>query len=373
MANEVDIVVKTIDQTGPGAKSVQASMGNVQKASRDMGAGFDAAGEKADKGERSILGLKDTVDGVGTIMQGPGAAGIGAYIQGWADLAGGMANFVIPAIKTMSLQMIRTAATAVTSAARQVGAWIVLSAQATASAARIAAAWLIAIGPVAIVIAAIVAVTVVIVRNWDKVKAFTRAAFGAVTRFIGGAIDWVRSNWPVLLAILTGPIGLAVLAISRHRDRILGFFRGIPDRIRGFFAGVTNAITAPFRAAVEGLRNFWNSTLGGRGFTFPGFDPPGPGSIPGFSFHIPRLAHGGIRGGLVEVNERGRELIRLPQGSTVIPAGTSAAMLAGAAGGGRTVIELRSDGSRLSDLLIEILRHAIRVRGGDVQVVLGRG
>lgn len=36
------------------------------------------------------------------------------------------------------------------------------------------------------------------------------------------------------------------------------------------------------------------------------------------------------------------------------------------------VIELRSSGSRLDDLLLEILRHAIKVRGGDVQVVLGR-
>lgn len=37
-----------------------------------------------------------------------------------------------------------------------------------------------------------------------------------------------------------------------------------------------------------------------------------------------------------------------------------------------TVLELRSSGSRLDDLLLEVLRGAIRVRGGDVQLVLGR-
>jgi hypothetical protein len=37
------------------------------------------------------------------------------------------------------------------------------------------------------------------------------------------------------------------------------------------------------------------------------------------------------------------------------------------------VIELRSGGSKLDDLLVEVLRNSIRVKGGDVQAVLGRG
>lgn len=47
---------------------------------------------------------------------------------------------------------------------------------------------------------------------------------------------------------------------------------------------------------------------------------------------------------------------------------------AGAAGGGVVVLEVRSGGSRLDDLLVEILRNAVRVRGGgNVQLALGRG
>jgi phage-related minor tail protein len=37
-----------------------------------------------------------------------------------------------------------------------------------------------------------------------------------------------------------------------------------------------------------------------------------------------------------------------------------------------TVLELRSSGSRVDDLLLELLRGAVRSRGGDVQLVLGR-
>lgn len=69
-----------------------------------------------------------------------------------------------------------------------------------------------------------------------------------------------------------------------------------------------------------------------------------------------------------------RSLSALVDPSAVpIPTG-SAASSYGAVGGtsapGRTVIEIRSSGSRRDDYLVEELRHAIRVRGGDVQLVL---
>jgi hypothetical protein len=35
------------------------------------------------------------------------------------------------------------------------------------------------------------------------------------------------------------------------------------------------------------------------------------------------------------------------------------------------VVELHSGGSRLDDLLLEVVRKSIKVRGGNVQVVLG--
>ena len=44
----------------------------------------------------------------------------------------------------------------------------------------------------------------------DKVKAIWHA--------LGVVIDWVKGHWPLLLAILTGPIGLAVLWITKHWD-----------------------------------------------------------------------------------------------------------------------------------------------------------
>ncbi|WP_405559449.1 hypothetical protein OHV08_38510 [Streptomyces canus] len=33
-------------------------------------------------------------------------------------------------------------------------------------------------------------------------------------------VNWLKANWPLLVAILTGPVGIAVLAIVKHWDRI---------------------------------------------------------------------------------------------------------------------------------------------------------
>lgn len=85
-------------------------------------------------------------------------------------------------------------------------------------------------------------------------------------------------------------------------------------------------------------------------------------------------AGGGPRSRMTLVGEQGPELVDLAPGSRVRSNPDSkriAAGMAGGGGGGPTVLEIRSSGSRIDDLLLEVLRGAIRVKGGDVQLVLG--
>ncbi|MQY04132.1 phage tail protein [Actinomadura macrotermitis] len=98
------------------------------------------------------------------------------------------------------------------------------------------------------------------------------------------------------------------------------------------------------------------------------------------AFHLPANkshrghAAGGPGGGWALVGEQGAELVRLPYGASVIPAGQTASMLGGGGrGGGATVLRIESGGSRLDDLLLEVLRKSVRVRGGNVQLVIGQG
>ncbi|MGH2690626.1 MAG: hypothetical protein ACRDKW_17730, partial [Actinomycetota bacterium] len=134
----------------------------------------------------------------------------------------------------------------------------------------------------------------------------------------------------------------------------LNFLTSIPGKIKKGFSVVAGFISAPFRAAFNGIKRIWNSTIGGKGFSIPDWVP----IIGGKEFRIPRLHTGGVVPGAP-----GSETMALLQaGERVTPAGRS---------GGAVVLELRSSGNRLDDLLVEVLRRSIRVKGGNVQVVLG--
>lgn len=87
-------------------------------------------------------------------------------------------------------------------------------------------------------------------------------------------------------------------------------------------------------------------------------------------------AGGPVGGGLAGLHDQGPEIVRLPNGSTVIPhSGADRGMrdaLAGY-GGGHMTLTINAGGSALDRLLLEILRKSIRQQGGNVQLVLGAG
>lgn len=144
--------------------------------------------------------------------------------------------------------------------------------------------------------------------------------------------------------------------------------------MRGRIAQLQAAVRAAKRelASVPSSRTVYLNTVR-RGYSMSGGSmnvgrPKATGGIVG-------AAGGGPRSSMTLVGEQGPELVDLPYGSTVIPNGQSRNMLSAAAmasggSGGTTVLELRSSGSRMDDMLLEILRGAISVRGGDPNVVL---
>jgi hypothetical protein len=84
-------------------------------------------------------------------------------------------------------------------------------------------AWLAALGPIGLVILAVAATVAIVIILWKKCETFRRivtAAFNAVKSAATKTFNWIKRNWPLLLAILTGPIGLAVLAIAKNWTKI---------------------------------------------------------------------------------------------------------------------------------------------------------
>jgi tape measure domain-containing protein len=188
------------------------------------------------------------------------ATGRAASAEGLATRAkiAGAAQTVKSAAITVA-SGIRTAAVSAATAVRVVAGWVLMGAQSLLAAARMAAAWVIAMGPIGWAIAAVVAVVAVIVTHWQQVKDMTVAAWKAVAGAVTGAWDaitgavsaavsavtgFLSAHWPLILAILTGPFGLAVLWISRHWDSIksavskgvasvVSFVSGLPGKVAG--------------------------------------------------------------------------------------------------------------------------------------------
>lgn len=88
--------------------------------------------------------------------------------------------------------------------------------------------------PIGIVIAAIIAIIAVGVllwKNWDTVTEYAGKLWDAIK----SVFNWAKENWPLLLAILTGPIGLAVLAITKNFDKIKEKAKDIIDAVKNIF------------------------------------------------------------------------------------------------------------------------------------------
>lgn len=149
------------------------------------------------------------------------------------------------------------------------------------------------------------------VRVADFFRKDIPEAFGKVRSAASSALGWVRSNWPKILVILTGPFGLAVVAIVKNWDKIkkaasatkdwivdkfnavVGFFRSMPGKISSATSGLWNGLKDGFRSAVNSIIGWWNNLS----FSIPAVKIKGKTIVPGATFstpNIPYLANGGL-------------------------------------------------------------------------------
>lgn len=258
--------------------------------------------------------------------------------------------------------------------------------------------------PIILVIAAVAALVVIayeLWKHWDAVWGGIKSVTETVTNFIYNTLimgawhaiywffvttlfGWFKDNWPLLLAIITGPFGLAIYFIHEKWDTIAGFFSSVVTAIKNAFVGAYHAVADPIISAVDAVIRKVGEIAGAvKGAVDKATSMikniPGVSTVAGWFGHatggfVSQAATGGGRGNLTQINEHGPELIDLPSGTKVWSASDSARMAGqgGGRGGGQPVVlVLQSDGTRLGKLLIEVLRESIRDKGGNVQIVLG--
>lgn len=316
---------------------------SASKAMKGVGDAADTAGEKiedaagkgdslgrvgdhADVSEQRIMGLKDSVDGLSTVLQGPGEQGVAAYLQGWADMASGVANFIIPSLGMLRPSVLKNAAAT---------AWSTTTQYAAATAAKVMAAgqWLLnaalAANPIGLVVIAIIALIGIFVLAYNKVgwfRAMVDAAWAGIQAAISAVVAWFKDTaWPIIQRIIGFIVGYYKLLwtvfstvvkwIIDKGGALVGWFVGLPAKIGSAVSGLWDGIKDSFRNALNWIIRAWNSFQ----IQFPSFDfdwngpllPGGEVTVGGWTVNtpnIPQLAAGGIvrrrpGGTLVNVGE----------------------------------------------------------------------
>jgi hypothetical protein len=115
--------------------------------------------------------------------------------------------------------------------------------------------------------------------------------------FVKLVFSWISNNWPLLLAIITGPFGLAIYGIIKFKDQIIGVLQSVKDFALTIFDGIVGAYRAVINGILSALEGGINFVIGGLNKALDGIDAAaGPfvnfGEIP--RVKIPRLAEGGI-------------------------------------------------------------------------------
>lgn len=114
----------------------------------------------------------------------------------------------------------------------------------------------------AIPILAIIAAVVLLIQHWDDVSAAAKKLWEAINKwwdsiyedikdFAGKAIDWLKENWPKILAVLTGPFGLFALWIITHKDDIVAKFKDAWEAVK-------TAVTEKVQSIIGTVIYWWD-------------------------------------------------------------------------------------------------------------------
>jgi len=190
------------------------------------------------------------------------------------------------------------------------------------------------------------------VMVWNKIVSGAKWVWSMVSAYFG--------FWYGLLGKIKGWVGSAVSWVTTKFGSLVGFIKGIPGKIGGALKNMFSPLWSGFRGFVNRIISGWNNlSFGLPGFSFAGI------SVPGISIGTPNIPY--LAKGAGSVQQSGLAFIH--RGEEVTPAARVTPYRSTSGGNGAT-ITLKSDGSRMMNMLLEILREAIRDRGGDPVKVL---
>lgn len=332
------------------ASKLKSAFDEVGQASQNMGRdvaasadSFDRVGEASDTVDTRAMGFRDTLtglqDGFAGIKQatsdGLGFESLLMLGFGVGDLASGMTNFLVPATKSAVEWLGKTkVGTLATAAAQQVAA--------AGSKIWAGAQWLLnaamSANPIGLVVIAIVALIAIVV-------------------LIATKTTWFQDLWKAIWSKIGDPVKAAWDWIKKTSSKVFDWLTGLPGKLKSAFSKVGGFVSAPFKAGFNAVSRAWNATIGRLSWSVPDWVP----GLGGRSISAPRLPT--FHSGGTVPGRPGENVL------AVLQAGERVSSPSASGGGGSTLV-LQSSGRSVDDLLLEILRGAIKHRGGDPVAVL---
>lgn len=180
--------------------------------------------------------------------------------------AGAVAGYILLGVAAVASWATQGAA-AVAGAARVVAAWVLMGTQAMIQAGRMAAAWFIALGPIGWVIAAVAAIAVAVYLNWDKIVAFTKAAWARVRGALAAAWGGIKAGAAAALGFLknlflnfTGP-GLIIKHWARIKAATSSAWNAVRNFVSSAMSSVRNAVSNAASSARSAMQSAWNAIV----------------------------------------------------------------------------------------------------------------
>lgn len=185
--------------------------------------------------------------------------------------------------------------------------------------------FVIGLGPVGWAIMAVIAAIILLIVNWKKIKpVVTKVINAVVNKFnhfkevagnvfnhiievIKGFIEGAKTLFKSIISFITGTF---LGAWNSAWNGVVGAFKTIFSGVKTLVKSVMNGVISFINRGIGGLNKIqvpdWVPLAGGKGINIP---------------LIPQLAKGTNfwKGGLVQIHERGGEIVDLPRGSRVMP------------------------------------------------------
>ena len=111
--------------------------------------------------------------------------------------------------------------------------------------------------PIGLVVIAIVALVAGLVIMYMKFK--------IVREIVQDVWGWIKTHWPLLLAILLGPVGIAIGFIIRHFSTVKKVVGDVFKWISGTWSKIYDVISGPFTKAFDfvkkAFQTFYNDVI----------------------------------------------------------------------------------------------------------------